>query len=171
MNIYPISTKFIINIKGLTWNDCYYAYKHNLISIDVFIEFALKEMDASAETSDQIIELAGISVKDIYTIQTLVEKIACTELHEDFDIDKWLYITLFWVFSNRDQFVNLQEAIDGIYSDFNYSEEIKHMVSYMPCEGEIVKIQDKLINYLRKSKYAAIMNSEALKTLSISKIK
>ena len=47
---------------------------------------------------------------------------------------KWLYILLAWLYENKDMFEDPLAIVEEIYVEFDYPEEIAHLIRYMPIE-------------------------------------
>lgn len=146
---------FLTKIQGLSWNDYYGAYKHQLINTEALVDYALWIIEHEDQFDDEVLMLAGESPTNVTAIEDLVEAIIKGKGKNIFDKEKWLYISLLWLYQNKENISNLREEIDSIYTHFNYPESIKHLVSYMPCEGEVKPILTQLGDYIHSSPYSS----------------
>ncbi len=106
-------------------------------------------------------------VNMVYKLSYKVSEEDQKEVHE-----KFLYVILSWLYDNRHNVTDPLEAIEIIYADFNYSNEIQGLIRYMPnddvsisslkCNVGLENIYNKWREYLdrRKKKYAKVIKNE-----------
>ncbi|WP_142836485.1 DUF2247 family protein [Planococcus salinarum] len=47
-----------------------------------------------------------------------------------------MYLTLYWLYENKEKFPDPLTQVEEIYADFDYPESISKFVSYMPLEED-----------------------------------
>jgi len=128
-----IPFEFLADFCHLTWRDIEFGLSHNYISPEVAIDFACSRIcDNQAPDPDELI-IAGCSKDDpmLERVRILAEREAPTTSAADVRA-KWLCILLAWLYENRATFEDPLGMIEAIYTDFDYPEEIAHLIRYMP---------------------------------------
>ncbi len=96
--------------------------------------------DSLAENEDEdedepiVAELAGLSKSEVSEAGQLLDKLAAKAIDGDEKVvkAKWLYLSLAWLFENRASSPDPLEAVEVLYSDFDYPEDVAQFVRYMP---------------------------------------
>lgn len=124
---------FIIEITRLSWGEIAWGYHNHYIGWSDVVDFACDRLVEDEEESI-VIELAGLSKFDASEAGQLVDKLAAKEIDGDVKAvkAKWLYLSLAWLYKNRASSPDPLEAVEELYSDFDYPEDVAPFVRYMP---------------------------------------
>ena len=132
MKLYPIPSDFIYSITSLSWCDIKWGYKFNLITSAVPIKKAEEKVLTGIYNATEL-NLSFLSA-DCYDISLLLNELC--PLYEKGDESKieakWLFITLSWLWINRNNVDEPLAYVESIYADFSYPSEIESFVRYMP---------------------------------------
>jgi hypothetical protein len=116
------------------WNDLFFAFKNNWVDAYVVENFATSYLVENMNCYDKrIIELASAKLDklDYLIIQQYLSELV-NEYDEKVTSKRWLFVVLSVLFfKNIDPYNKLLE-VQEIYADFNYPDEIKSFVLYMP---------------------------------------
>ncbi|MEM6160100.1 DUF2247 family protein [Erwinia sp. P6884] len=162
MNLYPIPFDFIDKNSHLSWCDVKWGYENNLITSDVLIKKAEKNVLAGNYTNSEL-ELSFIIPGEVNHVAHFLKDL-CSELDPEDDLitkRKWLFIVLYWLWNNRNSFEDPLAEVEMIYADFDYPSEIEGFIKYMPpSDGydpskhsqmeNINHLMNKWKNYLEK---------------------
>jgi hypothetical protein len=155
MKTVQIDRKFLSQLKGLTWNDICFAYARNLIDIYSAVDFAVSRIATEQSYSELELDLASITENNQNDeIDRLLSGI-CNQMNsKKAESEKWIFLTLFWLYLNRHKFEDPFKIIEEIYADFDYPESIRHLVKYMPNdEGKIIDFPTEWKRFLETSIY------------------
>lgn len=133
MELYPIPANFVDSLLQLTWCDVKWGYENKLINFDLVIIKAEKIV-TSGNYSKEELELS-FTLKNEYDNDSSFPDNLCLSTNEDEIIEsreKWLYLTLSWLWINRDKFNDPLSEVEKIYADFEYPVEIEGFIRYMP---------------------------------------
>lgn len=123
---------FLSNFSPLTWRDIEFGLSHSYISPAIAIDLAQSRIGSNSQPDAMEAAIAKSSKDD--PMLERVGVLAARELestHPDVQA-KWLCILLTWVYENRTMFDDPLGIVEEIYTDFDYPEEIEHLISYMP---------------------------------------
>jgi hypothetical protein len=137
MKTINIPTDFVLVRTRLTWVEAQYGFDRGWLNASSMIGLALAALEEKTENDPAEVRLAGLRDYEEWAVRELVEKLAKRAGASSIEAvkKKWLCLILSWVYENREDFDDPFAIIDEIYSDFDYPEEIKGFVSYMP-DGE-----------------------------------
>lgn len=128
---------FIRGLTRLSWADAAWGYHNQYISWPDAIDLACDRL-AENEDDPTVVELAGLSKADASETGQLLDRLAARTVDGDEKAikAKWLYLSLAWLFENQSSLPDLFEAVEEIYSDFDYPEDVAQFVRYMPVTDE-----------------------------------
>jgi hypothetical protein len=134
MNL-QIPADFIVRRARVSWREVQFGLEQHLMNVHAAIEFAIEEVGKLDEPSSLLLELAGSDASD--PIADLVAKLAASEPSVDEPVmrDKWLYLTLAWLYERREALTNPLELLEEVYTDFGYPSEMAAFIRYMPMQG------------------------------------
>lgn len=132
--------EYVASIVTLNWNDINFAIKNNFLVYQTAIEHALVELQKNESQLPEVMELACILQSELefkYDVVDLVSKLATPQRSEDNSNlrEKFLYVSLNWVYEHKDDYCNPIEVIDILCDETNYPDEVKNLVSFMPTLG------------------------------------
>ncbi|MDI3438735.1 DUF2247 family protein [Erwinia sp. V90_4] len=162
MNLYPIPFDFIDKSAHLSWCDIKWGCENNLITSDVPIKKAEKNVLTGSYTNPEL-ELSFVILGEVNHVSPFLKEL-CSELElkdDQMTKKKWLFIVLSWLWNNRNSFEDPLAEVEKIYADFDYPSEIEGFIKYMPpSDGydpskhshmeNINHLMDKWKNYLEK---------------------
>jgi hypothetical protein len=128
---FVIPPDFILSRARLTLADIARGFRKGWIDRDGVVSLCLALLQAG--TRDPVVEELACLLMDE---RTRVDEILVGEVAERSQggSDRlWLYLTLAWVYENRDRIDSLLDVVELIYSDFDYPEEMEDFVPYMPA--------------------------------------
>lgn len=129
MNI-PLS--FSMNTLPLGWSDIVWAYHKHILTWKDVVKYADQKV-LSGDFNDGEVAISLLGKENIEEIVEAADKLAelsggGTEVAKR----KWLFISLSWLFSNKDTIDDPLALVEDIYEDFDYPPEIQAFVRYMP---------------------------------------
>ncbi|WBG91742.1 DUF2247 family protein [Pantoea piersonii] len=133
MNLYPIPPDFIEKITKLSWCDIKWAYEYKLITSEIPIKKAEREVLSGSYAAPEL-ELSFITPGKSDDITPFLKNLCSEDQQKDDSIvkKKWLFIVLSWLWNNRHNFKDPLDEVENIYADFDYPSEIESFVKYMP---------------------------------------
>jgi len=129
-----IPTDFVLQRTRLSWSEAQYGLGRGWLDTRAMIDLAVTALEEKTDSSSLEARLAGLRENETWDVPRLVEELAKSEPEHSIEEAKrkWLCLILAWVYENRGDFDNPLAIVDEIYADFDYPEEIKRFVSYMP---------------------------------------
>jgi hypothetical protein len=119
---------------SLSWKEMKYAVDNNLIDAESLVKHAVFVLDEGILGYDIVLELAIL--QDYEDASPYILKLI--ELEEEQDEEdikaKWLYLVLWVLYKNRNEYDNALEIVEEVYSDFDYPPSISSFVRYMPSD-------------------------------------
>ena len=182
-DIEMVPGKFALKIATLKWGEIQWGYDHGIFAWFDIVDIAqIKQQESCGIEQCRLVEeLSTVGKQNIWQVSDTVKKLSELEpVPDDVSKQKFLYICLAWIFENRDKMEEPFAAVDLIYADFDYPEEIESFVSYMPVDshrsnanqtlpGSQGRIHANWLQYLKKNGYREeTMESEG--SISISEI-
>ncbi|MRS17321.1 DUF2247 family protein [Enterobacteriaceae bacterium RIT691] len=132
MNLYPIPSNFFDQNTPLSWNDIKWGCDHNLITSDVPIKKAEEKVLSGTYTTVEL-EMSFLMPKDTSDVAKLLNTICLDDAIEDEKLNrKWVFISLLWLWVNKEKYKNPLDEVEKIYADFDYPIQIESFVQYMP---------------------------------------
>ena len=157
--------EYVACLVPLYWQDLLYAIKNNFMSHQSAIDYAMDEVKNNPSASEDALELACMlksEAKYPYDIYHLVNSIVLSQKKdtEKEEREKFLFISLNWVYDHKDDYENPTEVIDILCDEIEYPVEIKNLLSFMPSPESETKssrkpreqVFMKLASYLENQK-------------------
>lgn len=152
--------EYVSSKVDITWEDIKFGIDQGFLSTDAAIKHATKLAAENPNFSSVVFELASLYLED--SIQPYFDQVVKSESiteNEEIAAEKWLYLTLNWLYENKEEFPDPLALVEEVYADFNYPESISKFVRYMPLEeGEeplspnkemaVANIYKNWLNYL-----------------------
>lgn len=115
----------------LDWMDLRYAYAHQLVDTQAVIDHACQVFSEGECDNDKILAIASANATD--HLGPLIDRIAGS-VEPPADLGrKWALILA--AFISESDLPDRLDAIEEIYSSFDYPDELSGMVRYMPMNG------------------------------------
>jgi hypothetical protein len=159
------SYEYVKKLVSLNWSDMLFAIENNFLAYQTAIDHALEIVQKNINVPEEVLELAGMLKREadsLYVYQ-LVKKLAILQNPDNNSdsMEKFLYVSLRWVYEHKDDYCNLIEVIDILCDDINYPDEVKNLISFMPkqeSEKNILystyeQMFDGLLRYFENQKY------------------
>jgi hypothetical protein len=126
----------------MSWQDVRFGLVNQLLDPQAAIEMAVEQIGEQKEPPGSLLELAWASNAEL--IMQLVEQLANAEppRAEERVRDKWLYVVLAWVYSQRTEDADALQRVEEVYADFGYPEHIASFVRYMPMRGSALDCRE-----------------------------
>lgn len=133
MTIYPISSAFVVAHAGMTWSDILHGYDRQYVGWTCPVEMAKRRVGQGIANAVER-ELAAVEKSNAFRAGELLRELASVERDRTptSSSEKWLYLSLAWIYENRDAFVDPLAHVETVYADFDYPEQIESFVRYMP---------------------------------------
>jgi hypothetical protein len=131
------SLQFLERLRDpLSWSELSYGYSHELLNPPVVIAIADKALNTAGHAIEQIIALAIASPMD--SLRVHLDEITNTinEGQSKESVEKrWAIILTAWTVESDSDPSSLLDRVECVYSDFNYPEELRQFIRYMPMNG------------------------------------
>lgn len=120
----------------LSFNDLLFLFDEGIIEPKTIVEYAFYVFSEKKNENIAIVELASLFENEYYKIKNILE---ANLLYQSDEVQinlnkKIMYLLLLWFYQNKNSIKDISEMIDLLYSDFDYPEEISHLISYMPID-------------------------------------
>lgn len=122
--------ELIKNIVPLNWDDISWGYHKQLLGWKDVVDYA-NNIVINGSDNEYIFELSMINHSNLSELNDLLAKLGNPLIN--YDNSKWLYILLLQLFNNRNNIADALGEVEKIYEEFDYPEEIKSFVRYMPA--------------------------------------
>jgi len=127
-----IDRKFSLRIKNVGWNEIKIAITEGWCNTGFAVDYAIALIE-NGNSELGVLELASFDYNSKFDILECLSRYEFDE-NESFNKSKWAKIMLTLGFER----INLLEDpllfIEEIYAEFDYPEDISHLVRYMPYE-------------------------------------
>ena len=129
-----IPSAFVAERTRVTWREVLYGINNELLAPAAAVDLAGEEVEAQDDPPPALVELAGLGKGE--PIQALVEQLAKTQPEQNAEEirDKWLYLTLAWIFEHRTTYRDPLQTVEEVYADFGYPARIAGFVRLMPAD-------------------------------------
>jgi hypothetical protein len=126
--------EYASEIIRLNWSDIFFAIKQRFMTPDAAIDHAIMEVSQVDNPPKAAVELACLLKGE--SVHPYIDELANEEGNSNNDSvrEKILFLALNWVYNHKELYEEPLEAVEIIYADFNYPEEIANFVRYMPSE-------------------------------------
>lgn len=134
-----------------TWQELDYGLNSNLLTEQDIITYAVQILSENIEQYDLILSLAIAKEDEVNELLLKLEKEEKRQNRNEIE-DKWIFSIIYYAFYNDK--THLYEIIDDIYSEFDYPEQIKNLIVYMPCDdGRSMeeKVEEYITDYKKIS--------------------
>lgn len=130
-----IPSSFIKERVALSWTEVCFGLENELLDPSAPVDLAVAQAIELETPPSALVELAGASRGD--PVLDLVKLLAGREPRPPDNTirDKWLYLTLAWIYEHRDEYSDPLQAVENVYADFDYPSQIAGFVRYMPMKG------------------------------------
>lgn len=121
----------------LTWDDVYYGVKNKLLNLEAVRDYAIRCLEMDDDYCQEVAELAWPN-NDMLSVLESIEKILGEKhnLNETLSSMKWQYSIIKYLVNKNIDFEELSNALDEVYADFNYPEDMEEFISYMPIKDD-----------------------------------
>lgn len=129
-----IPYSYVISNALLSWSDIKFGIDNKFLATNDAIIHAVNEVLETEVPSTDIESLAFLfSGEGVEPFLTNLSNLDCSSESEI--REKWLYVTLKWIYEHKDTIYKKPlDLIEIIYSDFDYPYSIAQLVKYMPYD-------------------------------------
>ena len=164
------SYDYVSKLVSISWDDLLFAINHGFMKQETLIEHAINVASNEEEPSQMVIDLACLTAGE--SAQPFINLLSDGTNNEDDSKsrEKFLYLLLNWIYEHQDLYSDPLEAVEYVYADFDYPEEITKFVRYMPASEPVNQSlqlnRERLFNkweqYLkdRKEEYSSARGKE-----------
>ena len=156
---------FAYDTMRLKWGDIFWAYTNGVFGWYDIVDIAKKRLkdDINLDLFILTNELAGVTKSNIWQAQSTIEKLSQAEPSDECTAKKkFLCLSLAWLNKKWTSLADPFEAINIVYADFEYPEEIASLASYMPSteaynpsmhteKENRDRLHDNLLNFLKNN--------------------
>lgn len=115
-----------------SWHELIFGIEKGLLTYDDVIKYAFSAISEDTENIDLVVEL---SFSDKFKAEKILKNLVDLEKDQNIDdiISKWAFATIYTAYINdhEDIFV----LTDCLYTEFDYPEELRQLISYEPSDG------------------------------------
>jgi hypothetical protein len=131
MNI-QIPIQFAEKKVRLRWADLLWGYEKALITWRDLVYFAKeKEIDGVADELE--LELSTVDKNCVWKVRELAENLRKNESFKEDDLkNNWMFLTLSWIYENRENFADPLELVEEVYADYGYPDQLIPFVRFIP---------------------------------------
>lgn len=114
-----------------SWQELRYGLNRKYITENDIVSYAVQILAEDIMLYDLILEL---SIADDDEVEELLCRLTENEVEQNLDKieGKWVFSIIYLAYTCERN--HLYEIIDDVYTEFDYPEEIKNLIGYMPCE-------------------------------------
>jgi hypothetical protein len=147
---FRIPAAFIASRALLTPRELHCGYRNDWLSDADMVQLAMGSIVPEIEPMQTVEELSLLLSDELDKVAGLANRLTPSE------IAVWMYLSVSWVYDNPGEFDdNPWQAIEMLYADFEYPEEMEPFIPYMPApEGAVsgvVGLEKRLREYLVQS--------------------
>jgi len=137
MQFLKIPYSFVHKHLVITWREALWGYDHQIFGWIDILDLAIERVRSDSNNQLEI-ELASLTKTDTQRIGELLRELALFSPDENniLIVKKWLYLTLAWLFENKESFDDPLSEVEIIYSNFDYPREIESFIRYMPVTDD-----------------------------------
>ncbi|MCR9232378.1 DUF2247 family protein [Gimesia chilikensis] len=127
-----VPSKFLTRLREpVDWSDLKYAYDNQLVDGQAVIDHACHILSESGRDNDDVLAIA--SARETDELKPLIDRVVGSLEHSNEHSLKWALILA--AFISEADVPDKLEAIEDVYSSFDYPEELAQFVCYMPMNG------------------------------------
>lgn len=124
--------RFLVRLREpVDWSDLRYAYANQIIDGKAVIDHACRVLSESETDNDELLAIA--SAKETDQLESLLDQLAGSFEPTPDTRRKWALIMA--AFICESEIADKLDAVEEVYSSFDYPEELAGMVRYMPISG------------------------------------
>lgn len=114
-----------------SWSELKVGLEKSLISYSEIISYAVRILSDEVDQFDRVVEL---SIAEEDEVEELIFKLALDEEKKDLELvtSKWIFAIIYATYSYLNN--EIYNVIEDVYVKFEYPQEIKHLIGYMPCD-------------------------------------
>jgi hypothetical protein len=127
-----MSYDYVTNLISPTWKDIRFLIQECYFPEEVAVTHAIHLLNEKNLNQEEIMNL--VCLKKDESIYPDVDILANKENGESEEIvnNKALFLVLNWIYENKSKFKDPLGAVEEVYSDFDYPEDISGFIRYMP---------------------------------------
>ena len=130
--------------QNLSWKELQYGPSKLHTNESGVSQYASEAL--TLDSCDKQVELASLSTQELFNAHELLYSLTQNTNTKKDPSKAWIYIFLSWLFENKHHYSDPFEAIDKIYADFGYPEEVSTLVRYMPATEDSATSEDQLVH-------------------------
>lgn len=123
---------FCRKVVVLNWKDIIWAVERGIFSWKDVREFAVGRLDGMFPTFDIENEISMLDKDDASEIMSLARSAASIDSEFGSVPDRWRFLLLKWIYENRSSFANPLGAVEELYAEFDYPQDMESFVSFLP---------------------------------------
>lgn len=134
----PIPFSFVRIHLDLTWDDVLWGLQEGWLEPASVVEYAVSRLEEDKDCDSSVVDLAGLTAGELAQVSTLLEGVASGPdgQQQAESRKRWLYLALSWVYEHSEDFPDPLGIVEELYADFDYPQEMRSFVRYMPPEDD-----------------------------------
>lgn len=129
---FEFPAEFVVRWVLPTGAELAYGFRHGFLSRADVVAVALEKYKAGVFLSGPEEELALLLSDELDRVDDLVGDLEIVDEPTEQRARVWLFLSLAWLLEHRESFEDPLEVIELLYADFDYPDEIRGLVRYMP---------------------------------------
>lgn len=123
---------FVVERALPTGAELAYGFREGWLSREDVVEVALAKYKAEVPLLPAEEELALLLSDDLDQVEELVAALEFSDEPAELRARLWLFLALAWLLDHRSEYDDPLGVIEQLYADFDYPEEIRSLVRFMP---------------------------------------
>ncbi|MGU9852653.1 DUF2247 family protein [Pseudomonas koreensis] len=147
MNLLPLNGNYIFSkTPWLNWSQLNVGLKKGFINEQGISDYICNGLTKTSPP--EAYEIATLNATEHQLLRELLQTLINKDSHqvesEEEAIKPWIYLTLSYLYENKDLSKDPFESIEELYADLDYPEEIAPIVRYMPLPEGVVGSEEQL---------------------------
>lgn len=130
-----------------SWHELLFGIEKDLMTYDDVIKYAFSAISEDTENIDLVVEL---SFSDKFKAEKILKNLVDLEKDQNIDdiISKWAFAIIYT--ANINDHEDIFVLTDCLYTEFDYPEELRQLISYEPSDGRT--LSESLTDYIKVGK-------------------
>ncbi|WFU05759.1 DUF2247 family protein (plasmid) [Rhizobium sp. CB3171] len=129
----------------LYWSELFHGLELGYLKQRDVVEFALEKLTVNSSADHY--SLASLDESEYYEVSDLICSLTKDE-DDAGDAEKvWKYLLLLWLWKQKDSLLDPLGAVEELYADLGYPEDLSKLVRYMPPTNGSPGSKKRLMEY------------------------
>lgn len=127
-----LPAKFVVERALPTGAELAYGFREGWLSREGVVEVALAKYNANVALLPAEEDLALLLSDDLDQVEEMVGTLEFSDVPAEIRARFWLFLALAWLLDHRSDYEDPFGVIEQLYADFDYPEEIRSLVRFVP---------------------------------------